>query len=512
MTEIQKLKKLLSNKERRLTSWKLYHIKDKYWKDIPFIPNEDQLKLIRDPHYRHIIPKARQRGFTTLICLMWLDSALFNRNWTSWFINVDKDTADKAYADKIRFAWDRLPKRLSKCYEVKTDKTNEMRFSTDGISRSAVYVATSLRWWTVQFLHISEHAKICSTYPKKAKELNTWTIEAVPPNWYAYIESTWDWETWDFYERCMQAELTHSKVVNEWYVMTPEDMKIHFTPRRTAEEYHLDPDVYKVKIPHAEQKYFKMLEVDHWIELSLWQKMRYVKKKEKKKEFMKREYPSILEECFFVSSEWKYYKNETDKTISEGRLMNIPYDPNKLVHLFFDIWWAWWWDFMTIRFVQYNKWFFDCFRYREWSGYSMQRVWNEILLSETYSYWRVWLPHDAFNKQQWKWDEAADELKNLWFNVIKVPKLRIATWIGQVRDIFHKCRFDEQDAWPWFKRLRAYSKKRSETAWCFIDQPKHDANSHWADAFRYFAVDSDNVMPDFDVWPTVEYGDFSSLV
>ncbi|MGF1973957.1 hypothetical protein ACQUI1_15110, partial [Staphylococcus aureus] len=48
--------------------------------ELPFKPNDAQKKFLNRLWYRNIILKARQLGFTTLICILWLDHALFNAN------------------------------------------------------------------------------------------------------------------------------------------------------------------------------------------------------------------------------------------------------------------------------------------------------------------------------------------------------------------------------------------------------------------------------------------------
>ena len=44
---------------------------------VPFKPNRAQRRLLKKMHSRNIILKARQLGFTTLICIFFLDCALF---------------------------------------------------------------------------------------------------------------------------------------------------------------------------------------------------------------------------------------------------------------------------------------------------------------------------------------------------------------------------------------------------------------------------------------------------
>lgn len=65
----------LSNKLWRLNS--LYYITDKEGKQIRFQMTPEQLEYFESMHTRNIILKARQLGFTTEVCIIQLDAALF---------------------------------------------------------------------------------------------------------------------------------------------------------------------------------------------------------------------------------------------------------------------------------------------------------------------------------------------------------------------------------------------------------------------------------------------------
>ena len=84
-TGLDELKRNLSDPWWRVTSGKLYKILIKDDKDgdglvIPFIPTMAQIEFLRNLHYRNIILKARQLGFTTAIAIYFLDCALFRDN------------------------------------------------------------------------------------------------------------------------------------------------------------------------------------------------------------------------------------------------------------------------------------------------------------------------------------------------------------------------------------------------------------------------------------------------
>jgi hypothetical protein len=60
--------------------------------------------------------------------------------------------------------------------------------------------------------------------------------------------------------------------------------------------------------------------------------------------------------------------------------------------------------------------------------------------------------------------------------------------INQVRNILHRCWFDEENCAEGIRCLKNYRKEFDERKGIFNDRPLHDWSSHGADAFRYLAV------------------------
>ena len=102
MDDIQskQLKGQLSDPRWRLSN--LYTILGKDGRKIPFRPNWAQQKLLDDLHHCNIILKARQLGFSSLIQLFMLDTALFNPNIRCGVIAHRLDDAKTLFRDKIR--------------------------------------------------------------------------------------------------------------------------------------------------------------------------------------------------------------------------------------------------------------------------------------------------------------------------------------------------------------------------------------------------------------------------
>jgi hypothetical protein len=86
----------------------LYWITDKSGKKVKFTPWPEQEKFLANLWFRNVILKARQRGFSTLIQIVGLDTCLFNTNTSAAVIAQDQEAATVIFR-KIKFAYDNLP-------------------------------------------------------------------------------------------------------------------------------------------------------------------------------------------------------------------------------------------------------------------------------------------------------------------------------------------------------------------------------------------------------------------
>ena len=73
------------------------------------------------------------------------------------------------------------------------------------------------------------------------------------------------------------------------------------------------------------------------------------------------------------------------------------------------------------------------------------------------------------------------------FEVVKRTS-SVNTDIEMVRQILPLCEFDAVKCDDGIKALENYKKDWNEKAGMWRDKPLHDWSSHYADAFRYFAV------------------------
>ena len=95
--------KKLSNKLWRLNN--LYYITDKSGKQIRFMMTPEQLEYFEGMHTRNIILKARQLGFTTEVCIIQLDAALFESAKCALIAHTLND-AKRLFREKVKYAYD----------------------------------------------------------------------------------------------------------------------------------------------------------------------------------------------------------------------------------------------------------------------------------------------------------------------------------------------------------------------------------------------------------------------
>ncbi|RUR99436.1 terminase [Pectobacterium polaris] len=298
MTEAQQrlfILSKLSNPWWRLNN--LYKIENEKGQLVTFRMRPAQRRLFKHMHYRNIILKARQLGFSTAIDIYLLDQALFNKNIKCGIIAQDKNAAGEIFRTKISIPFDNLPGWLRSSFKI-----TERRSGANGgyilfSHGSSIQVATSFRSGTVQRLHISEHGKICAKYPAKAKEVRTGTLNAVHDGCIVFDESTAEGVGGDFHTMSTRAlELAQSGVD-----LTMQDYKFHFYPWFDDPKYVAPVPAGGLRLSKYHQEYFAAVEAATRVTLSDEQKQWYIRKEVEQGEEMKQEFPSTPQEAFLTS-------------------------------------------------------------------------------------------------------------------------------------------------------------------------------------------------------------------
>ena len=454
---------------------------------IPFIPNRVQMRFIKRMYHRNLILKARQRGFTTLIAILWLDHALWVANSRCGIIAHDREAAEVIFRDKVKFAYDNLPEVFKIAFPLARDSAIELLFAHNN---SSVRVATSMRSGTIHRLHISEFGKICAKYPDKANEVITGSLPAVPMSGVAVIESTSEGDEGEFYEmtRRAMAQQEQNKP------LTTKDFRFHFFAWwDDSPEYEVNPAL--VNVTENDHEYFNQVEEEMCCKLSPRQRAWYVATREAdfsgSREKMWQEYPSSPGEAFKRSTEGCYYAHEMTMLRTKGRILNIP-ETQVPVDTFWDIGNS---DGCAIWFHQTVGMEDRFLSYYEGHGLNLKQY-MKVLQDSGYLFGKHYLPHDAGNKPLSDTNKSViEQLEGLGLkNIIRVPRISdINTGIQITRSHFASAYFDEKGCEVGLRRLNNYKKKWDSRQGRYNESTpeKNDGNSEGADAFRQYAQAKD---------------------
>lgn len=454
----------------------LYYITDKKAQRVKFEPNEAQLQFLGETTALNIILKARQLGFTTLCCLIYLDACLFNPNTRAGVIAHKLDDAKVIFRDKIKYPYDNLPDELKARITATQDSADTLTFSNN----SSIRVSTSMRSGTLQYLHISEFGKICSQFPDRAREIITGALNAVDAGQYVVIESTAEGQEGRFYEMTQEA----MSLKESGATVTDMDYSFHFYPWFLDKNYRLNPNGVIVDDEH--EQYFDKFELEG-IHLTDEQKAWYVKKERTQAGDMKREYPFTPKEAFEQALEGAYFSVELAAAVKQRRIGSFPVDPRYPVNTFWDLGMN---DLNTIWLHQYIGGFHRFVGYYENHGEHISHyiTWlNKWRDDNGIQFNEHWLPHDGNRKSLWLPEGTLAVMDNLNFRPAIVPRPSDKMQeINKARPLFHKCQWDEKACAVGLNRLKSYRKEWDDLRGVWKDRPRHDINSHGADGFMTF--------------------------
>jgi hypothetical protein len=335
---------------------------------------------------------------------------------------------------------------------------------------------------------VSEFGKICANHPKKAREVTSGSLPAVPDDGIAIIESTAEGREGAFFTMCQQAQALQQRKAK----LTAKDFRFHFFPWWEEAAYEIGVDSGEVVIGDKDECYFDELEQVIGQSLSIEKRRWYVSTRDSTfqgdPELMWQEYPSTPEEAFQVSTEGTYYAQQLADARKQGRVTIVPYDPRLPVNTFWDIGGG---DGTGIWLHQYNG------LHHRFLGYI--EGWNEPyshyiqqLQARRYVWGTHYVPHDAERKIQrgTRMASALDDLKALaiggrWRVVPRVAELQHG--IQQTREAFSSAVFDAEGCKEGLIHLAGYRKQWNERAGCWSDAPVKNVHREGADSFRQWA-------------------------
>ncbi len=490
---LEKLAPLLNDPVWRLNN--LYYIIVKNEDDegddglvMKFQPNRMQRRLLARLHNRNVIVKARQLGMTTLVAILWLDTALFSKDpIRCGIIAHEREAAEAIFRDKVLFAYDRLPDEVKAMFPIKSQNKTEILFAHNDAS---IRVATSMRSGTIHRLHVSEFGKICRKYPAKAREVLAGSIPAVPTSGVVIIESTAEGEDGGFHDMAMRAQALREKRVQ----LSRKDFKIHFFGWWEDAAYSLDDADETALLDNAANEYFARVETEIGRPLSTGQRLWYQATLHSEyagdEGLMWQEYPATIREAFKASTEGCYYTVHLTTARKQGRIRPIiPIETGVPVYTFWDLGRS---DFTALWLMQKVGPDHRFIWYYENSGEELDHF-AQWLLDRKLTYARHYLPHDAGIKRLGETPDTNKSLKESLEHLLPghrvdvVPRVsNVLSGIQSTRAAFASAWFHETNCVLGLQRLAGYRKEWDRNKGCWKDQPRHDEASHGADAFRQY--------------------------
>lgn len=463
----------------------LYSVIDKKGKHVPFRPNWAQTELIDNLHNRNIILKARQLGFTTLCCLVYLDDCLFTENVRAAVIAHKLDDAKIIFRDKVKFPYDALPEALRAAIPASQDSADTLSFKNN----SSIRVSTSTRSGTVNWLHVSEYGKICAQFPDKAREIRTGAFPSAERGM-IIIESTAEGQEGDYYDKCQAAQ----SLANQGLDPSRLDYKFFFFPWWREPSYQLAQSVTPTS--PEDEAYFDRLEAETGQNVTREQRNWYLAQERELGGDMKREYPATPQEAFEQAIEGAYFADQIAMAEKHGRIGTFKVDPALPVNTFWDLGRN---DFNAIWLTQDSGNLVNFVGYYEnsgeWIGHYIEwlRNWASergVMFADHY------LPHDGDRQSLWLQGGTMDVMAKLNFR----PKIinrttNLVESIQMTRRKFQMCCFDRDECKIGLNRLKTFRKEWNDRLGVWSDRPRHDDASHGASAFRTFAESGHSPMP-----------------
>jgi hypothetical protein len=196
------------------------------------------------------------------------------------------------------------------------------------------------------------------------------------------------------------------------------------------------------------------------------------------------EYAQEYECSFEAAVRGAYYAKEMSEAEEAGRIGAVPYDQRLPVHTAWDLGMA---DSTVVWFLQVHGNETRVIDVLKGEGVGLD--WYARELQQRKWLWGShYLPHDVEVRELGTGKSRKEVLEGLGIRVTVCPNIPVADGIQAVRMMLATCWFDQAKCKDGFEALRMYRRDFDEKRQEFRVNPLHDWTSHYADAFRYFAV------------------------
>ena len=342
--------------------------------------------------------------------------------------------------ERTKFLWDNVSNEIKAFIQVSLQKDNTKEYSFS--NNSSMFIRVSFRSATLQRLHISEFGKIANSYPKRAREVKTGTLQALAAGNTGVILQSIDEEAATYFSKL--EELTG-------YKLTVKQKNFWVAQRR-----ELGSDILQ-------------------------------------------EYPGTPEEAFMASKDGTYFSRIFSETcVRKNRVAKDLYDPNLKLYVFFDLGVD---DYTVLIFAQFYKgewkildeYYNDGYAIVHYLDYIKNHKWSGNVYSLKF-------PHDIEVREQGAshsngrakkrraivQDYKRDNYQKWFIDVI--PKGDLLDGIEHVRSIIPNMYIDPSCTYL-ISCINKYTKEWDEKLRIWKKTPRHDKYSHGADCLRQLATD-----------------------
>jgi hypothetical protein len=206
------------------------------------------------------------------------------------------------------------------------------------------------------------------------------------------------------------------------------------------------------------------------------------------------EYAQEYECSFDAAVRGAYYARELIalEQANPPQVSSVPHDPRLSVHTAWDLGIA---DSTVIWFFQVSGRETRVIDVLKGEGVGLEYYANAVQnrpashgRADNWVWGNHYLPHDAEVRELGTGKSRVEVLGGYGINVTICPNIPVEDGIQAVRGLLPTCWFDKEKCKAGLEALRMYRRDFDEKRQEFRVRPLHDWTSHYADAFRYFAV------------------------
>lgn len=197
-------------------------------------------------------------------------------------------------------------------------------------------------------------------------------------------------------------------------------------------------------------------------------------------------------ECSFEAAvAGAFYAREFADIVLEGRICDVPYQPEIPVYTAWDIGRT---DDTSIWFYQVLKNELHIIDFHTSNGHDAE-FYAGILKDKPYNYAKLgdkpllWLPHDARAKTfAARGRSVQNQFEDYGFTSLIVPQLSVQDGIQATRLTLKRCYFDAAKTYEGYEALKMYRREWDDEKKVFRATPLHNWASNPADAFRMLSI------------------------